>query len=82
MHAALSAVKAASVGSSTGQSSEHTVFVFSLTRQLTQQWGTTDAKNKDPCVENPELKGSPFKAWSRSVFSQACYAYCKEFLPC
>ena len=24
------------------------------------QWGTTDAKNKDPSVENRELKGSPF----------------------
>ena len=30
------------------------------------QWGTADAEIKIPSVENPELKGSPFKAWSRS----------------
>ena len=24
------------------------------------QWGTADAKIKDPFVENPEFKGSPF----------------------
>ena len=29
-----------------------------------------------------ELKGSSFKAWSRSVHSHTCYAYCQEFLPC
>ena len=29
-----------------------------------------------------ELKGSPFKAWSRSVYCHACYAYCQGFLPC
>ena len=31
---------------------------------------------------NAELKGFLFKAWSRSLFSQACYACCQEFLPC
>ena len=25
---------------------------------------------------------SPFKAWSRSVYSRTCYAYCQAFLPC
>ena len=29
-----------------------------------------------------ELKCSPFKAWSRSVYSHTCYAYCPRFLPC
>ena len=29
-----------------------------------------------------ELKRSPFKAWSRSVYSRICYAYCQEFLSC
>ena len=31
------------------------------------QWGTANAEIKVPSVENTELKGSPFKAWSRSV---------------
>ena len=38
------------------------------------QQGTVDAEIKDPSVENPELKGSPFKAWSRSVYSRVDYA--------
>ena len=29
-----------------------------------------------------QLKRSPFKAWSKSVYSLTCYAYCKRFLPC
>ena len=29
-----------------------------------------------------ELKRSPFQAWSRSVYSHTCYAYCQGFLPC
>ena len=48
----------------------------------TPQWGTTDAEIKDLSVEKSELKGSPYKAWSRSVNSHACYAYCQGFLPC
>ena len=35
-----------------------------------------------PSGENTELKRSPFKAWSRSVYSHTCYAYCQGFLPC
>ena len=31
------------------------------------QQGTTDAEIKIPSVENPELKGSSFEAWNRSV---------------
>ena len=30
-----------------------------------------------PCL----LKGSPFRAWSRSEYSQACFIYCQGFLP-
>ena len=41
------------------------------------QWGTADTEIKDLSVENPELK-----AWSRSVYSHACYAYCQGFLRC
>ena len=26
-------------------------------------------------------KGSSFRAWSRSEYSHACFAYCQEFLP-
>ena len=32
------------------------------------QLGAADAEIKVPSVENTELKGSPFKAWSRSVY--------------
>ena len=35
-----------------------------------------------PSVENLELKGSLFKAWRRSAYTHACYAYCQGFLPC
>ena len=40
------------------------------------------AEIKVPSGENTELKCSPFKAWSRSVYSHTCYAYCQGFLPC
>ena len=46
------------------------------------QWGAADAEIKVPSSENTELKRSPFKAWSRSVCSHTCYAYCQGFLPC
>ena len=46
------------------------------------QRGTADAEIEDSSVEIPELKGSPFEARSRSVYSHACYAYCQGFLPC
>ena len=41
-----------------------------------------DAEIKVPSGENTELKRSPFKARSRSVYSHTCYAYCQGFLPC
>ena len=44
------------------------------------QWGAADAEV--PSGENTELKRSPFQAWSRSVYSHACYAYCQGFLSC
>ena len=46
------------------------------------QWGAADAEIKVPSGESTELKRSPFKAWSRSVYSHTCYAYCQGFLPC
>ena len=45
------------------------------------QWGAADAEIKVPSGENTKLKRSPFKVWSRSVYSHTCYAYCQEFLP-
>ena len=45
------------------------------------QWGAADAKSKVPSGENTELKCSPFKGWSRSVYSHRCYAYCQGFFP-
>ena len=41
--------------------------------------GAADAKMIVPFGENTELKRSPFKAWSRSVYSHTCYAYCQGF---
>ena len=46
------------------------------------QWGAADAEIKVPSGENTELKRSAFKAWSKSVCSHTCYAYCQGFLPC
>ena len=39
------------------------------------QQRTADAEIEVPFVVNPELKASPFKAWSRSVQSLARFAY-------
>ena len=44
-------------------------------------WGAAVAEMKAPSGENTKLKLSPFKAWSGSVCSPTCYAYCQEFLP-
>ena len=57
------------------------VLDFSV-RDHTPHWGTADAEIKVSSVENAVLKGSLFKAWSRSVYSRARYAYCQRFLPC
>ena len=56
--------------------------VWLLPSNLLPQWGVADVEIKDPSVETTELKGSPFKTWSRSVYSHTCYAYCQGFLPC
>ena len=45
------------------------------------QWGAADAEIKVPSGENTDLKRSPFKAWSRSVYSYTCYVYYQGFLP-
>ena len=49
---------------------------------LPLQWGAADAEIKVLPGENTELKRSPFKAWSRSVYSHTCFAHCQGFLPC
>ena len=49
---------------------------------LTPQWRAADAEIEVLPDENTDLKGSLFKAWSRSVFCHACYAYRQGFLPC
>ena len=56
--------------------------LYSVGTQYPLQWGAADAEIKVPSGENTELKHSPFKARSRSVYSHACYAYCQGFLPC
>ena len=49
--------------------------------QTFPQWGAADSEMKVSSGENTELKRSPFKAWSMSVYSHTCYAYCQGFLP-
>ena len=44
------------------------------------QWGAADAEIKVPSGENTELTRSPFKAWSRSVYSHTCYVTARDFL--
>ena len=58
------------------------VRVWTLVASGALQWEAADAEIKVPYGENTELKRSPFKAWSRSVYSHTCYPYCQEFLPC
>ena len=64
--------------------SGHCMILFWLVEctMILPQWGASDAEIKVPSVEKTELKRSPFKAWSRSVYSHTCYAYCQGFLPC
>ena len=40
-----------------------------VTLCTTPQWGAADAEIKVPSGENTELKRSPFKVWSRSVYT-------------
>ena len=60
----------------------HGDLFYSAGLHRTPQWGAADAEIKVPSGENTELKRSPFKAWSRSVYNHTCYAYCQGFLPC
>ena len=47
------------------------------------QWGGADTEIKVPSCENTERKHSPFKAWSRSVYSHTCYALtARDFFSC
>ena len=43
--------------------------------------GERDTEFKVTSDKNTELKDSPFKACCRSLYSNACYAYCQGFLP-
>ena len=45
------------------------VVFFFLPDNKIPQWGAADAEINVPSGENAELKGSPFKAWSRSVIA-------------
>ena len=55
---------------------------FANTLDTPPQWGAGDAEIKVLSGENSELKRSPSKAWSRSVYSHTFHAYCQRFLPC
>ena len=47
-----------------------------------RSWEPRTQKLKVPSGENTELKRSPFKAWSRSIYIHTCYASFQGFLPC
>ena len=60
-----------------------TIYLFTkVSSSPSPQWVAADAEIKVPSGENTELKRSPFIAWSRSVYSHTCCAYCQGFLPC
>ena len=59
----------------------HSLLFFLAVFLPPPQWGAADAEIKVPSGENTELKRSPFQAWSMSVYSHACYAYCEGVLP-
>ena len=75
-------------GTSTGTTCSNAVSVSIMLSQSVSlffyppQWGAADAEIKVPSGENTDLIGSPFKAWSRSVYCHTSYAYCQGFLPC
>ena len=50
---------------------------LSFRLRMRLQWRAADAEIKVPSDENTELKGFSFKAWSRSVYSHLCHAYCQ-----
>ena len=56
------------------------LFMSRRLSSLFPQLGAADAEIKVPSGENTELKRSPFKAWSKSVYSHTRYAYCQGFL--
>ena len=51
----------------------HTYTHTQTRTQTPPQWGAADAQIKVPTGENTELKRSPFKAWSRLVYSHTSY---------
>ena len=50
-----------------------------LSATLTPQWGAAFAEIKVSSGENTELKGSPFKTWSRSVYCHPCTFTARDF---
>ena len=58
------------------------IFLISAPPPLPHSGELRTQKLKVPSGENKELKRSPFKTWSRSVYNHTCYAYCQGFLPC
>ena len=55
--------------------------IFIWRNRVVQQWVAAHTEIKVPPGENTELKCSPSKAWSRSVYSHTCYTCCQGFLP-
>ena len=60
----------------------HTVTKKKLLHAASPHSGELRTQKSSPSGENTDFKSSPFKAWSRSVYSHTCYTYCQWFLPC
>ena len=59
------------------------VCVVSMSVLISRSGVLRTQKLQSSSVENPTLTNVlPFKAWNRSKYSHACFAYCQEFLPC
>ena len=50
-------------------------FISALPELTPPQWGAAEAEIDAPSVENTELKGPSFKAWSRVLYSHTGNAY-------
>ena len=53
----------------------YAIFIYFTT--VSPAVGSCGRRIKVPSAENTELNRFPFKAWSRSVYSHTCYAYCQ-----
>ena len=60
----------------------HTLQIFHCYYKLSSHGGAPWTKKLYAFLQRTQtVKGSHFKAWSKSEFSHVCYAYCQEYIP-